>query len=86
MDTHGSGLTHAGLDWQAMAFSPYRKFFEKRISSWETTLHAVRTTLDVWLQVQHQWIYLEPIFRYPTHRPRALHTCIRAAETLHDAA
>jgi dynein heavy chain len=29
---------------QAMHFSPYRKFFEKRIINWENTLHVVRSS------------------------------------------
>eukprot|EP00854_Cymbomonas_tetramitiformis_P003900 gene3900-4861_t len=50
---------------QSMFFSPYKKFFEERISRWETTLHLASETIDTWLMLQRQWMYLEPIFSSP---------------------
>uniref|UniRef100_A0AAR2LEL7 Dynein, axonemal, heavy chain 1 n=1 Tax=Pygocentrus nattereri TaxID=42514 RepID=A0AAR2LEL7_PYGNA len=45
---------------QSMSFSPYKKPFEERISSWESKLRM--TQVDEWLTCQRSWLYLEPIF------------------------
>lgn len=47
---------------QSMSFSPYKKAFEERISSWENKLRTTQDVLDEWLLCQRQWLYLEPIF------------------------
>ncbi|ESO89348.1 hypothetical protein LOTGIDRAFT_210379 [Lottia gigantea] len=47
---------------QSMSFSPYKKPFEERISSWESKLRTTQDVLDEWLQCQRAWLYLEPIF------------------------
>ncbi|GLI62391.1 hypothetical protein VaNZ11_005010 [Volvox africanus] len=47
---------------QSMAFSPYKKPFEDRIVKWEQQLSLVSEILDQWIQLQRQWMYLEPIF------------------------
>ncbi|KAG2439747.1 hypothetical protein HYH02_010624 [Chlamydomonas schloesseri] len=47
---------------QSMAFSPYKKPFEERIAKWEQQLSLVSEILDQWIQLQRQWMYLEPIF------------------------
>ncbi|EFJ44217.1 dynein heavy chain 2, partial [Volvox carteri f. nagariensis] len=53
---------------QSMAFSPYKKPFEERIVKWEQQLNLVCAAvyvseiLDQWIQLQRQWMYLEPIF------------------------
>ncbi|GLC56009.1 hypothetical protein PLESTB_001054700 [Pleodorina starrii] len=47
---------------QSMAFSPYKKPFEERIVKWEQQLSLVSEILDQWIQLQRQWMYLEPIF------------------------
>ena len=44
------------------AHSPYKKPFEERIAKWEQQLSLVSEILDQWIQLQRQWMYLEPIF------------------------
>lgn len=47
---------------QSMSFSPYKKPFEDRISSWENKLKTTQDVLDEWITCQRSWLYLEPIF------------------------
>ncbi|XP_022110107.1 dynein heavy chain 1, axonemal-like isoform X1 [Acanthaster planci] len=47
---------------QSMSFSPYKKPFEERISTWEGKLRMTQDVLDEWLVCQRSWLYLEPIF------------------------
>ncbi|KAJ3395883.1 Dynein heavy chain 1, axonemal [Lobulomyces angularis] len=47
---------------QSMSFSPFKKPFAERISLWESKLRTVQEVLDMWMQCQRQWLYLEPIF------------------------
>ncbi|XP_053577059.1 dynein axonemal heavy chain 1 [Bombina bombina] len=47
---------------QSMSFSPFKKPFEERISTWESKLRMTQDVLDEWLTCQRSWLYLEPIF------------------------
>ena len=47
---------------QSMSFSPYKKPFEERITTWESKLVMTQDVMDEWLTCQRQWLYLEPIF------------------------
>ncbi|XP_072152186.1 dynein axonemal heavy chain 3 isoform X4 [Bemisia tabaci] len=50
------------LKAQTMRGSPHVKPFEREMQAWEEKLISMQDILDVWLQVQATWMYLEPIF------------------------
>jgi dynein heavy chain len=47
---------------QSMNFSPFKKFFQDRITIWDNRLRLVQELLDALLACQRNWLYLEPIF------------------------
>ena len=50
---------------QAMTFSSFKGPFEDRIDNWEENLQVVSEVIEEWVQVQKNWLYLEPIFSSP---------------------
>ena len=50
------------LKAQAMRGSPYIQALGDKATDWEDKLISMQDILDVWLQVQSTWMYLEPIF------------------------
>ncbi|KAK9870899.1 hypothetical protein WA026_009856 [Henosepilachna vigintioctopunctata] len=47
---------------QQLSFSPFKGPFEKQIDSWEESLKITAEVIEEWMDVQKQWMYLEPIF------------------------
>ena len=50
---------------QAMQFSAFKGPFEERIEAWNHKLFIIGEVLDKWLEVQRNWMYLQPIFESP---------------------
>jgi dynein heavy chain 1 len=47
---------------QSMRLSPYFKPFADRTDLWEDKLQRVNERMDIWVDVQRRWVYLETIF------------------------
>jgi len=47
---------------QSMRGSPFIEPFKDEVISWESTLMSTSDNLEVWLNVQATWCYLEPVF------------------------
>ena len=47
---------------QAMSFSVFKGPFEERIDRWNTSLQVISEVIDEWVQLQRNWLYLQPIF------------------------
>ncbi|XP_076766961.1 dynein axonemal heavy chain 1 [Xylocopa sonorina] len=50
------------LNVQQLAFSPLKTAFEDEINEWEEKLKLTQEVLHLWIEVQRDWMYLEPIF------------------------
>nr|XP_012140860.1 PREDICTED: dynein heavy chain 1, axonemal [Megachile rotundata] len=50
------------LNVQQLAFSPLKTVFEDEINEWENKLKLTQEVLVLWIEVQRDWMYLEPIF------------------------
>jgi dynein heavy chain len=46
-------------------FSAFKGPFEARIEEWNRKLCCVSDVLEVWVTVQRNWLYLQPIFESP---------------------
>lgn len=46
----------------SMKLSQFYRAFEEEIVQWDDKLQKVRITLDIWIDVQRKWVYLESIF------------------------
>ncbi|KYN02640.1 Dynein heavy chain 1, axonemal [Cyphomyrmex costatus] len=50
------------LKTQHLSLSPFKAVFESQIDKWEAKLRLVQEVIALWVEVQKQWMYLEPIF------------------------
>lgn len=46
----------------SMKMSPYYKSFEEEVKPWDDKLQKIRIVMDIWMDVQRKWVYLESIF------------------------
>ncbi|XP_017768545.1 PREDICTED: dynein heavy chain 1, axonemal-like [Nicrophorus vespilloides] len=47
---------------QQLSFSPFKAALTERIDLWENMLKITYDVIEEWMDVQKQWMYLEPIF------------------------
>ncbi|XP_074037842.1 dynein axonemal heavy chain 1 isoform X2 [Leptinotarsa decemlineata] len=47
---------------QQLSFSPFKGPFEDKLDAWEEKLKTTAYVIEEWMDVQKQWMYLEPIF------------------------
>lgn len=50
---------------QTIMFSAFKGPFEERIEEWNRKLCCISDVLEVWVTVQRNWLYLQPIFESP---------------------
>ena len=55
-------LEDMGLNLQSMMGSRFVKPFLEEVRGWEADLSLIGEVLDIWMQVQRRWMYLESIF------------------------
>ncbi|CAC9696072.1 dynein heavy chain, putative [Plasmodium sp. DRC-Itaito] len=48
---------------QSMKISSYIKIFEEETFAWDDKLNRLRNLLDVWMNVQRKWVYLEGVLK-----------------------
>lgn len=61
-DSIASSLEDASMNLASMSASRYAVAFSKKVQQWEKKLSLVSETVELWLQVQRKWMYLESIF------------------------
>lgn len=55
-------LEDMGLNLQSMMASPFVRPFIDDVQKWEQKLSLMGECIEVWMQVQRKWMYLESIF------------------------
>lgn len=50
------------MNVNAMAASQFIGPFLDTVQKWESTMHTISEVLELWLQLQKRWLYLEGIF------------------------
>ncbi|ETB60571.1 dynein heavy chain-like protein [Plasmodium yoelii 17X] len=51
---------------QSMKISSYVKIFEEETLNWDDKLNRLRNLLEVWMNVQRKWVYLEGVLKSST--------------------
>lgn len=55
-------LEDMGLNLQSMMASPFVRPFLEDVRKWEQRISLIGECIEVWMQVQRKWMYLESIF------------------------
>ena len=58
----GEKLDDHIIKTQSMRGSPFIEPFKQEVLDWEETLMTTQDNVDLWVQVQGTWSYLEPVF------------------------